>query len=103
MVEYTGGDWYLEEETGLILSLPEGSDCPVSVAGVGGNQEPLTPKPLGETEANARLIAQSPKLYEACKEAISLIKPYTEGYGKLNLANQAYNKLKQALAPVEEK
>lgn len=63
-LEYTKGDWYLEGETGLILSLPEGGDCPISVASVGGSQETLTPKTLIEMEANAHLIAQSPRMAE---------------------------------------
>lgn len=68
-MEYTKGEWYLEEETGLILSIPEGSDSPVSIASIGGNQETLTPKPLRELEANARLISASPDLYKAVRIA----------------------------------
>ena len=61
----TKGEWYLEKETGLILTIPEGKDSPISVASVGGNTEPLTPKTLCETEANANLIVSA---VNKCKE-----------------------------------
>lgn len=57
MLDYTKGEWYLEEETGLILSIPDGAESPTSIASIGGSQEPLTPKPLSEMLANAHLIA----------------------------------------------
>ena len=69
-MEITGGKWYLEEETGLILSIPEGMDSPVSVASVGGSEEPLTRKHLGETIANGERIVLAVNSYDAMLERL---------------------------------
>jgi len=69
-MEHTKGEWYYEEESGLILSIPDGSDNPVSIASVGDNSEPLTPKPPSEIEANAHLIAQAPRMANLLKHLI---------------------------------
>lgn len=71
-MEPTKGEWYLEDETGLILSIPEGKDSPVVIANVGGTGD-ITPKPLKELQSNAHLIAAAPNTYEELKEADSII------------------------------
>ena len=72
-MEYTKGEWYLEEETGLVLSLPDGADSPIIVASIGGSQNPITPKTFTELKANAHLIAAAPRMYEALKVASTRI------------------------------
>jgi soluble P-type ATPase len=90
MADYTGGNWYLEEETGLILSLPEGEPSPVVIANA-GKEGSITPKPLKELMANAHLITAAPDMYGA-------IKLFREGMGKdsQSIMEQAYSLMKQA-------
>ena len=95
-INYTKGEWKAHRILGideLYFSYVKSGET--HIARVDNKVEEIC-------KANAQLIASAPLLYEACTEALSLIKPYTEGYGKLNLANQAYDKLKQALAKVGE-
>lgn len=43
--------------------------------------DPTTCSPIvGESEANARLIAAAPELLEACKEAVALITNHESGH-----------------------
>ncbi len=97
-MEYTKGEWYLEEETGLILSIPDGADNPVVVASIGGSTDPTTPKPLKEILANARLISAAPELYEALKAAKARLEEYhdiTEGF-------RLERQMQQALAKADK-
>ncbi len=103
-MERTGGSWYLEEETGLILSIPDGADSPVIVASIGGSTTPITPKPLKETLANAQLIITAPKLYEALKGLEPTLISMSDGTTITHptMMGIAINAL-QALAKVEGK
>ena len=99
-MEYTKGEWYLEQETGLILSVPEGEDVPVVIVNV-GKSGGVTPKTLSELEANANLIASAPDLYEACKLTDNTVIIKTEeGY---LITSDALRKIKKALAKAEGK
>ncbi|KKM69331.1 hypothetical protein LCGC14_1451770 [marine sediment metagenome] len=72
---YTKGEWYVEDRhTSLVvLCIPEGKDSPIVIADLDTSDCTLL-----EDEANAHLIAAAPKMYEALKSAINILR--LEGY-----------------------
>jgi len=88
MVEYTKEDWKLEGLSIGVFGRGIIAQCP-------------TPQDGGvlEVVANARLVAQAPRLYEACKEANEFLYganiPYSEEKAKVK------RKLIEAIAEVE--
>lgn len=73
---YSKGNWYSEEESGLILTIPDGANKSVIVADLSNT----TPKTIGETEANANLIAAAPDNYEANILNLSFLKALVGQY-----------------------
>ncbi len=96
----TKGEWTLLKGLDGLTEFPAGHH---QIVGDGQRSNvAIIPIHWNNAEANAQLIASAPRMHQAILEAISLIKPYTKGYDKLNLANQAYDKLRAALAKVEK-
>ena len=104
MEEYTKGEW--KQET-------YGKRCPVKATDIAimDNQHRVICvvaqelDTLDEDQANARLIAAAPDLYEACKVALTHYN-YCAGLceGKnISINNPGFEFIKKALAKVEEK
>ena len=98
MLNYTKGEWTVEDETNIFCG-----DRLIATAG--GYSDNYT-SPRAENKANARLITQAPRMYEALKQIQRWLLGGTEIEGdKAKLFNtqfvKANNLTVRALAKVE--
>ena len=97
---YTKGKWYLEEESGLILSIQGGEDSPIVVANIGGSD--TAPKTIGELSANAQLIVAAPLGYELAEVIIKLSATWLSE-GLLEIGEGDYLHIKQLALELKAK
>ena len=104
-MNYTKGEWQVHRDypkvgdLGVIARLPNGATttiCQLKIPGTGYREE---------VEANARLIAASPSMYEALKGWSELweIRPLDSGADMQQILRRCWNRTIQALAKAEEK